>query len=540
MEEYENREKREQERADRAQQLLEERAEQEERRAQERIAKAQRKEEKKQAKMEAQAERERQRLERQAERKAEQRERELRAEEARQHHRAERAVERLERERAREEGRQKKPGYGGWLAAVVSLSVAVLALGAIVTVGYFDLTRTKGAALDGYHESLYELSEQVEALDADLAKVRVAKGRYETQKLLTDVLVRCRLAERCLENFPVEGYSAARLTAYFNRSGDYAQALLNKLAAGGTLSAQESETLEYLYNATESMRYAMPALLESAQTSSAEDMWKADGDFVAKFEQLSAGLDAMPEGMRTAGVKGERMLDSLDALSEEDAMQRANAYFAQYKVKDLRCTGKSEGDYAVYTFEFGDEAGNAYYAQITQKGGMLSLFESHASCAEEKFDARHCGHIAREFLKNAGYEGLRPVWMSKSDNVCCITFVSEQDGVLIYPDRILVKVCCERGAVTGMDAQMYLKNHAERTIAAGKVSMEKVERNAAAKMNLHGVCRAIIPVDGQERLTYEVRGEYGGRMYFAYIDAMTGETAEIRVVTETDRGMSLL
>ena len=70
--------------------------------------------------------------------------------------------------------------------------------------------------------------------------------------------------------------------------------------------------------------------------------------------------------------------------------------------------------------------------------------------------------------------------------------------------------------------------------------MERIERNAAAKMDLHGVSRAIIPVDGEERLVYEVRGEYGGRMYFAYIDAMTGETAEIRIVTETGRGMSLL
>ena len=123
---------------------------------------------------------------------------------------------------------------------------------------------------------------------------------------------------------------------------------------------------------------------------------------------------------------------------------------------------------------------------------------------------------------------------------CCITFVYEQDGVLVYPDRVMVKVCCERGVVTGLEGHEYLKNHCEREIGAAKVSMEKVERNAAKKMQLHGVRKAIIPVDGQERLTYEVRGEYGGRMYYAYIDAVTGETAEIRVVADTDRGMSLL
>ena len=66
-----------------------------------------------------------------------------------------RKEERAERRRSRREGR---PGFGGWLAAVVSLSVAVLALGAILTVGYFDLDEARAQLTDGYRRAAYELA----------------------------------------------------------------------------------------------------------------------------------------------------------------------------------------------------------------------------------------------------------------------------------------------------------------------------------------------------------------------------------------------
>ena len=521
---------------------LEAAAEREDMRAQRRIEEAQKKEEMKQAKLEAAAERERIRAEKLAAKQQEKREREMRAEEEKMHRRALKAEKLAEEKRRREERAQKTPGFGGWLAAVVSLSVAVLALGAIVTVGYFDLVNTKSAALDGYQENIYELSEQVEMLDADLAKIRIAQGNYETQKLLADMLVRSRLAERCVENFPVDSYAAAKLTAFFNRAGDYVSALLHKVAAGGTLNAQEEETIEYLYTSMESVRYAMPALIESAGSASAEAMWAADGDFAVNFERLTAGIGEMNETVRgELAEKGAAdHLSELETVSEERATELANEYFSDYQVREMRCTGKTEGSYASYTFEFTDDAGRSYYAQITEQGGLLAMFESYEQCGTENFDAKHCTQIARKFLEKCGYENLRPVFVSEAGGECCITFVYEQDGVLIYPDRVMVKVCAERGVVTGTDAHLYLKNHCERKIGQAKVPMERIERNAAAKMDLHGVSRAIIPVDGEERLVYEVRGEYGGRLYFAYIDAMTGETAEIRIVTETDRGMSLL
>ena len=151
------------------------------------------------------------RAEHAAEKKHARRERAAAQEEERRHRRAARAERRVQKH---EQEQKRAPGFGGWLAAVISLGVAVLALGAIVTVGYFDLTEAKAGLYNGYQRSVYELAELVENMDANLAKARVASGNYETQKVLTDILVESELAESCLQSFPIDGHDTENLTAF--------------------------------------------------------------------------------------------------------------------------------------------------------------------------------------------------------------------------------------------------------------------------------------------------------------------------------------
>lgn len=69
-----------------------------------------------------------------------------------------------------------------------------------------------------------------------------------------------------------------------------------------------------------------------------------------------------------------------------------------------------------------------------------------------------------------------------------------------------------------------------------RLPQSRVEENAAARLADSSVRPALIRADGREVLCYEVTGEYGGRRYFAYIDADSGQTLELRVVVGTDRG----
>ena len=447
-----------------------------------------------------------------------------------------------EKRAAKEEKRRRQPGFGGWLAAVVSLSVAVLALGAIVTVGYFDLDAARTGMEGEYREAVYEFSEHVESLDADLAKARLASGNYEMQKLLSDILVESELAEKCIEYFPVEERDAEQLTAFFNRTGSCARTFLYKLAAGGSLDEGEEEAIEYMYRTVRQLCEATPALVRSAEEGALEELISPQGDFAAAFGELSAPTAEAPKRiqqgpfLQAGGQQEGAFLKDAPALSQREATARAEAYFRGHGVRQLHMTGKTEGRTPAYTFEFTDKAGREYTAQLSERGGYLLLLESYKACSAHNYDAENCTDIAAAFLERCGYASVRPVWASEAGTDCCVTFVCEQEGVLCYPDRILVKVCEDAGIVTGVDARAYLANHAARELPEARLPQSRVEENAAARLTDSSVRPALIRTDGREVLCYEVTGEYGGRRYFAYIDADSGETLELRVVVGTDRG----
>ena len=98
----------------------------------------------------------------------------------------------------------------------------------------------------------------------------------------------------------------------------------------------------------------------------------------------------------------------------------------------------------------------------------------------------------------------------------------------------------ERGAVTGLEARSYLMNHTEREIPAPSLSKSKIERAAATRMELTGVRLALIPVEGQETLAYEINGTHGGTEYYAYLDAKPGRMVELFPVVDSGAGRALM
>ena len=464
--------------------------------------------------------------------------------EAKERERAERRVQEAiaRRERGgreeRKEERERAPGFGGWLAAVVSLSVAVLALGAIVTVGYFDLTASKNAMTDSYRAAVYEFSEHVEGMSADLSKVRVADGR-ELQLLLTDVLVHGELAERSLEGMPCDGENAAALSAFFNRCSGFSRRMLRKLAAGGSLTEEEERAADYLYETCERLRERTPALIEGAENCVADELLAAGGAFDGQFAALRESVGELPAGL--SGVFGGAAPAPAEGedIGERAAAERAQAYFAEYEPENMRVTGKTEGRLPCYAVEF--EASGVQYAAQIAADGRLAFFDCPGGGTARNYGGEDAVRIARRFLERCGYEGLCCVWVSESGAEACVEFAAEQGGAVLYADRILVKVCEDRGCVTGAEARAYLENHRAREIGEAHLSAESVERAAAARMDEVTIVRpALLPSCGEEVLCWEVRGSAGGREYIAFVNAENGSEEAVYVVVGTGRGQKVI
>lgn len=461
---------------------------------------------------------------------------EIRAEEDKKVH----AKARENRRKTEGEREKRTPGVGGWIASVVSLSVAVLALGSIVTVGYFDLNDAQNTVMDNYQSAVYEFSEHVESLDSSLSKARVANGSYEQQKLLTKIILSTELASQSLAKFPADFTAAQTLAAQLNSMNKQAWTLLYKQLNGKTFTAEDEATIEKLYQQAERMRYGMPELMQQTKSLSLNDMLKEDGMFAKGLLGLTEAAAADGGAVGTVDYSNS-FITNMPKISESEATKKAMAYFADYNIDSMHLTGKTDEGAPSYTFEMTDKEGRAYYCAITEQGGMLAMFSSYDAVTPQKYSQAECIAIAQAFLEKCGYNNMEAVWTSEYGNEMNVQFAYKQDDVIVYADTIEVKVCNNRGLATGLIAKQYIKNHRERKIGKATLSQSKVDANASEKLKLHGTRLALLPQqDEGELLTYEIRGDYADKSYVVFIDANSGKMVEIYTVATTDRGRVLI
>ena len=435
-----------------------------------------------------------------------------------------RAAERAQKEQARAEKKKRPRGIGGWIAAVVSLGAACLALATVVATGTVRMNGMQRQAENACRATLYELVAVSEALDDDLNKLRVSAGAGEQRMLLTEVLVNSALMESALEKLPVVGETGAELSAFINHTNGYARRMLAKLAAGQPLTAREQAAAARLCTANAALAHTLNAL--AVQPSS----------FMRFFGGSAEALDGWRDEMRAARKEENAPRPWEKNVEEDNVKKRAKVsaaeaeeklldFFSGYHVADVRLTGETHArGMTCYDFTVTDENGAEIFAQVTEHGGDVAFFESYGACGAVNFDLGACEAIAREFLLARGFEDMAAVWQSDTGTAACVTYVTVRDGVYCYPDMVQVRVCKETGRVTGMNARGYLFNHEN---ARGELSPTLGEGEARQKLSdaltVEASRLALLPVRGREVLCYEFACKSGEEGYLVFLDAATGD-----------------
>lgn len=434
----------------------------------------------------------------------------------------------------RRENRKHAPGFGGWLAAVISLGVVTLALSTVVMVGGFRIADMDGAMLTGYRSSFYELSGLMEDVETDLSKLRVANGTRSQQKLVTDLYVNSALVEGVLEHIPVDGNRSSNLTGFFNRMNAFSEEALKDLNAGNPLTEEQQKELEALYQTQMQVKSEVNRLVNSLSDKNLFAMLKgAEGDMLGGFEQLE-NLTLGEVGKLTAPTA--TVPSRTQELGATEAEELCKKYFADYRIKDLHYAGEAiTSGISCYNFELTDENDRGIFVQIG-KGGELVEFDSHENCQAKNFDLELCEEIAEDFLESVGFEDMETVWVSENGTQVTFTYVFEQDDVLVYGDRIQVKVCETRGKVVGLEAATYWKNHKTRTVAEPALSKSEARAKLRTNMNVINTELCLIPQGKSEVLCYEFAGKVGDDLYFVYVDASTGDEVEVYRVENTKQG----
>lgn len=431
----------------------------------------------------------------------------------------------------------RAPGFGGWLAAVIALGVSTLALGTMLTFGWINMNGMQANMAADTTHSLYELNSIVDNLDANLAKARISSSAGDRARIFTDIAIESEMAESAIERLPVAGELTRSMTSFINRMGESAQDMLLAVAEGNSLSPSQQAGIEYMYECNRQLKEFLNGLTTDCTDRDILDALSGKGMMFEGFEGYIDPAVETPkeiydgpfaENTQTTNALG---LEGLEEITAESAEQLCAQWFASYGITETRCTGETTAKQLnAYNVRMTGENGEEYFAQVSKAGGRLVMFDSFKECSEHNFTIENCMTLAQNFLNECGYEGMTCVWSGESGTTCNLNYVYSQGGVAVYPDMVKVKVCEERGIVTGLEALPYVLNHTERTIESPALGMEQAEAKLGGRLNVKSSRLAIIPKNGEEALAYEFCGTYGGRTYYVYLSATTGEELDVFTV----------
>lgn len=180
---------------------------------------------------------------------------------------------------------------------------------------------------------------------------------------------------------------------------------------------------------------------------------------------------------------------------------------------------------------------NPMSISISKTGGHIVFMNYNREIIEEKISQEEANSIGKEFLNSRGISNMKETYYLKQGNAVTINYAYEQDGVVIYPDLIKVKIALDNGEILGMETTGYLNNHTERALPTAKISETEAKQKINKDLEITSFGLAIIPTEWKSEIyCYEFKGKLNDTDFLVYINAETGAEENILVIINTPNG----
>ncbi len=422
-------------------------------------------------------------------------------------------------------------------SAIVGLSVSL----------YFSLKTVKThesyqRQMDAvYFRAYYDLLDGADDMGISLKKLGASSSPTMQQSLLYEVWSAASLAESSLGMFEADSIGLLKAEKFVNQLGDYCHTLAIRVSNGEPLTLEERNKLLKLGEVASALERALEKLKDEVDGGKAfvgSDAVVSLPDAFSEFAEPSFEYPEMIyDGPFSDALETKAPFELTgEDITVDEGMQLIKKYFDDRRLDNIKAV--DEGRSKIYTVNYTLTVdGNPAFVQLSKKGGMLASFnmarlDENAVVQEAN---KTCQQMAIAFAKKVGYGELEVVWSSSAHGECVVNLAPVSDEVVLYPDLIKVKIDENSLKVTGFDATHYLFNHRARKLPKPAITLEEAEASLSIPAIGEGRL-ALIPLRGEkETLTYEFECEKEGT-YFVYIDAQTGDEANILFVIDDEGG----
>lgn len=409
-----------------------------------------------------------------------------------------------------------------------------------------------------YNLAFYELIDYIDDVENYLAKSIVSSSVENGAKTLMHVWREANLAQVYLSQLPISSNELANTSKFLNQVSEYSYSLATKCINNEKLTDEELNNLQNLYDYSTNLTVTLEQLLNDM--GSGNISWKeltkdTDTALAQQVDNLSgasfSNLDknfgeyegliydgAYSEHIESAEKKGLKG----NEISEEEAKNIVKEFVGNERIEEINSNGLIEnGNIVVYDFSIkikDGDSNNPMSISISKTGGHIVLMNYNREITEEKISQEEANSKGKEFLESRNFANMKETYYLKQGNAVTINYAYEQNGIVVYPDLIKLKIALDNGEILGIETSGYLNNHEERNIPAAKISEEEAKQNLNKNLEITSSGLAIIPTEWKtEIFCYEFKGKVNDKDFIVYINAENGREENILVIIDTPNGI---
>ena len=441
---------------------------------------------------------------------------------------------------------------GHMLSVIGVFSLIIIILGILL---YQKQVQARQVSENTYNMAFYELVDYVENVETYLAKSLISTTPQHGAETLTSLWREANMAQTYLSRLPIESQELEKTQKFLNQVSDYSYSLSRKNIYDESLGEEDLKNLKDLHDYSlelESILNQLSEDINSGRIKWGELTKKGNAAFAQQVSTESKdGFSNLEEnfheysGLIYDGAFSEHLTNEEkkgltgENVDEEKAKQIVTQLINQDKIKEISSLGLSENaTIPSYTFSVQTNDDKNVSVSISQKGGHVIYMNYDREVTSEIISQDDADNIGKDFLSKRGFENMKETYYLKQDGIMTINYAYNQDGVVMYPDLIKVKVALDNGEVLGIETTGYLNNHITRDISKVKISKEDAKKTLNKQLNIESEGLAYIPTEWKtEILCYEFKGKVDDTEFLVYINAENGREEDILVIKDTPNGV---
>jgi len=450
------------------------------------------------------------------------------------------------------------------LSAIMFPLVTLLCIGSIYW-GYQEHQEKNSILIKAenqYQRAFHDLSSHVQQVHKQLGNTLAVNSKSQAyhRKGLINVWRLTSQAQNEVNQLPLTLLPFNTTEEFLSRISNFAYKTAVRDLSKNPLTDDEFKTLKSLYQRSDEISKNLLTMQEKVlsnhlrwmdvEVALASEKSVNDNTIIDGFKTVDKKVSEYPElnwGPSVASMYQKRTVKMLGGnnVTPEEIKKKTAAFLGLDSSADIRVVENGQGtEYSSYSATVsvsgknnkGKKNGDKIELDFTKKGGLLIWYMNPRDVNNKKIGLKEARQKALEFLNSHGYKGMKPVSYDENGNDGVFTFVATQDGVLIYPEKLTVKVALDDGEIVGLQASDYVYEHHARKLPKPKVTKEEARQVLNPDMKVRSQSLALILNEmSEETLCYEFTGTINNEGYKIYINAETGVEETIEEMPELNK-----